>query len=73
MEKTILLNLEIDELKQLISDTVREVLREELDRLNFRDKYPDLLSTKDTAKILGVSLQTLNEWKITTFIDHINH
>lgn len=62
MKETIFINLEIEELKQIISEVMREVVREELDRFDFRDKYPDLLSTKDTAKILGISLQTLNEW-----------
>lgn len=52
----------VSALKEIISNTLRAITREELDRLDFRDKYPDLLTSIETCQILKVSLQTLDTW-----------
>lgn len=58
MEKVIVLSLELNEFKQIITDAVKEVLKEEPSHFNFGDKYPALLTRKEAAKILGVCTVT---------------
>jgi len=49
----------IEELKQVLSDTIRTEIR----KYNFSTPpETELITRKETATILGVSLVTLNEW-----------
>ena len=67
MENLILSPMLIGELKSVISETVFN----EVTKLLSKQPQPEqseLLSRKETAKILGVSLVTLNEWQKTGLI-----
>jgi len=59
MESTILTNVSIQELRDLISETVRK----ELEIFLPIPKHElELLTRKEVAEILSVSLVSLNEW-----------
>jgi len=65
MEAQILLNgISFDELKQSIRSIVQSEVQEAVEILTAEptDKTPKLLTRKQTAIILGVSLVTLHEW-----------
>lgn len=64
MENLILSPISIGELRAVISETVSmEVNR--LFNLNKPTEQAEYITRKETAKILGVSLVTLNEWQKT--------
>ncbi len=64
MENLILSPISIGELRTVISETVSmEVNR--LFNLNKPPEQAEYITRKETAKILGVSLVTLNEWQKT--------
>lgn len=64
MENLILSPISIGELRTVISETVSmEVNR--LFNLNKPTEQAEYITRKETAKILGVSLVTLNEWQKT--------
>jgi len=64
--QTILFSIPENEFKELIRDTVSEVLS------NVPKETPpqptDLKTRKETSEILGISLVTLNEWTKTGII-----
>ena len=58
METTVLQNVSVNELKAIISETVAEQVK----HLNPPTKDPILLTRAEVAKILGITLPTLNDW-----------
>jgi len=66
MQNLIFSQIPIEEFRTLISDTVRA----EMQKNSISDPQPttELLTRLETAKILGVSLPTLNEWTKTGVI-----
>lgn len=64
MNQLILSPITLSDLKTAITDVVRTEIKNEL--LTLSVKQPeDLLTRKETAEILGVSLVTLHEWTIS--------
>jgi len=63
MENIIFTQIPINEFRNVLSETVRV----ELERLNIKGSTPqpdetDYITRQETARILGVSLPTLNDW-----------
>ena len=58
MESTILVNVSVSELTQIIADAVADQVK----HLTPPTKDPELLTRAEVAKILGISLPTLNDW-----------
>jgi excisionase family DNA binding protein len=58
MESLILNNITVTELRNLISEAVAQQVK----HLNPPAKDPELLTRSQVAKILGISLPTLNDW-----------
>jgi len=58
MESTILQNVSFLELKKLISETVQE----QIEHIQQPPPKTELLTRKEAAEILGVSLPTLHYW-----------
>jgi excisionase family DNA binding protein len=64
MKDIILTPISLTDLKTVISEAVRIELKNELQTLS--PKQPEeLLTRKETAEILGISLPTLHEWTIS--------
>jgi excisionase family DNA binding protein len=64
MREIILTPISLTDLKTVISEAVRIELKNELQTLS--PKQPEeLLTRKETAEILGISLPTLHEWTIS--------
>jgi excisionase family DNA binding protein len=64
MKEIILTPISLTDLKTVISEAVRIELKNELQTLS--PKQPEeLLTRKETAEILGISLPTLHEWTIS--------
>jgi len=59
METIQIQNLSVDELKVIITDSFREQLKGLIPKPEPPEKY---LTRKETAKLLQVSLVTLNDW-----------
>jgi excisionase family DNA binding protein len=55
-----------DQLKTVIAETVEDILQRQLKSLPIAETHKeqdcDLLTRKDAAKLLSISLPTLNEW-----------
>ena len=51
-------NLEVNELQTLIEDSVKKVL----DAIQPKEEPTELITRKETASILGITLVTLNSW-----------
>lgn len=64
MENLILSPINIGELKTAISEAVIEEIKGLISSNNNHESN-ELLSSKETAQLLGISLVTLNEWKKT--------
>jgi excisionase family DNA binding protein len=62
MQDFILSPITREELKLDISETIKKELQTILATLHPQKEETELLSRKDAAKVLGVSLPTLNEW-----------
>ena len=62
MEQFILSSLTLDDLKTTISQTVRSELEKQLKPLVGHQESTEFISRKDTAKFLGVSLPTIDQW-----------
>ncbi|TCZ66432.1 helix-turn-helix domain-containing protein [Flaviaesturariibacter aridisoli] len=62
MENIVLTNVPLDKLKQEITEDLINQLRPLLTAITPVPTATDLLSRKEAAKFLGVSLVTLNEW-----------
>ena len=62
MENVILSPISIGELKTVISESVESEFKKQIS-LNKQPEPQELITRKETAKILGVSLVTLNEWQ----------
>ena len=58
MESTILQNVSLDELKELIAEAVKDQVK----HLKPPQKDPELITRAEVARILGISLPTLNDW-----------
>ena len=58
MESTILQNVSVSELRNLISEAVAEKVK----HLSPPQKDPELITRAEVVKILGISLPTLNDW-----------
>jgi len=58
MMDLILLHMNRDELRKLINESVKEIISEHL-----KDKDEKLLSRKEAAGYLKVSMPTLNKWE----------
>lgn len=64
MKDIFLTPISLTDLKTVISEAVRIELKNELQTLS--PKQPEeLLTRKETAEILGISLPTLHEWTIS--------
>ena len=62
MNEIILSSFPLESLKAAISEAVKA----EVEKINFNNKpiqEPEYITRKETAKILGVSLVTLNQWQ----------
>jgi excisionase family DNA binding protein len=59
-QELILTNLSIENLKNLIRDTIREEVKDNSEK--DVEVKPKLLSRNETAEILSISLVTLHEW-----------
>ncbi|MFZ4799471.1 MAG: helix-turn-helix domain-containing protein [Bacteroidia bacterium] len=69
MGNEIILNgISSEELQNSIRTTVREEVERIFLGLNKVEPLPELITRKETAKILGVSLPTLNIWTSTGVI-----
>jgi predicted DNA-binding transcriptional regulator AlpA len=72
MEKKIIFtNLEVEELKALLKESVSETIKEELSTLfaqTGRDNSQELLSRKQVAKMYNVSFVTLRDWEKNNII-----
>lgn len=64
MQDVILSPISLGELRALISETLEVQVNRILEEQT-KTVFPELLTRKETAKILGVSLVTLNEWQKT--------
>ena len=62
MQQLLFTQLHLDELRTVISDVVKTELKNELQGLTPTAQPTDLLTRKETASILGISLPTLHEW-----------
>lgn len=58
METKIYFSISLDEFKKIISDAIKEAG----DKIPLKVPDEELISRKETAKILGVSLPTLWDW-----------
>jgi len=58
MESTILNNLSVSELKNLINESVKKALED----FKPKEHKIEFLTTKEVSKILGVTPVTLNDW-----------
>jgi len=65
MNNVILSPITIEDFKTALSDIVRSELKSELQLLKPSPKPDDLLTRKETASLLGVSLHTLHDWTIS--------
>lgn len=64
MKDIILTPISLSDLKTAISEAIRAEIKNELQTLS--PKQPEeLLTRKETAEILGISLPTLHEWTIS--------
>ena len=64
MTNILLSTIPIEELKTAISEIVKSELREGLQTIVPSAQPTDLLTRKETASILGISLPTLHEWTL---------
>jgi excisionase family DNA binding protein len=64
MEQIILSGLTVEQLGQMIGDKVKEVfdLKEQTKKQSPSPKEAKYITRKETAKLLHISLPTLNEW-----------
>lgn len=67
IDNIILSPISIGELKSVISETVTNEVNRILS-LNNKSDQPEYFTRKETAKLLGVSLVTLNEWQRTGLV-----
>lgn len=58
MESTILQNVSVDELRNLISEAVAEKVK----HLSPPQTEPEFITRAQVVEILGISLPTLNDW-----------
>ena len=58
--QNIIITIPMDEIKDIIVETIRN----EFQRIQSTERKPgiDFITRQETAKLLGVSLNTLNEW-----------
>jgi excisionase family DNA binding protein len=63
LEKFIVTNYDHDDLVSFIKEAFREELKEILKQNEKSDDYDDLLSRKEVAKLLKISLVTVNKYK----------
>ena len=64
MEQIILSGLTLEQLGQMIGDKIKEVfdLKEQTKKQTSSAKEAKYITRKETAKLLHISLPTLNEW-----------
>ena len=65
MTKTILISLEQDELRRIITEAAKTALQEH-NSVRRQDQFPDsnvLLKIHEVAKLLSVSKVTIHDWK----------
>lgn len=55
------LNIQVDELKNIISQTVREEILK-INNPEPKNEQREFLTRNETARILGISLVTLHDW-----------
>jgi excisionase family DNA binding protein len=67
MENLILSPISIGELKSVISETVTNEVNRILS-LNTKPEQPEYFTRQETAKLLGISLVTLNQWQKTGLV-----
>lgn len=71
MNKNFLVALEIDEFRKLVQEIIDEslvkLLPKEKEEVNL-DSITDLIPRLDVAKLFGVSLVTLDKWKMKGLI-----
>lgn len=63
IEKFIVTNYDREDLMSMIKEAFKEELKEILKQQEKPDDYDDLLSRKEVAKLLKVSLVTVNKYK----------
>lgn len=65
MQNSIIIqNVSADELKQLISQTVKEALP----HIEQEEKQPEYITRKEAARVLQISLVTLDKWSELGYI-----
>jgi excisionase family DNA binding protein len=62
MQQLMLLPIPFEEFKSVLSDIVKSELKSEIQSLPSQQQPTDLLTRKETAKLLGISLPTLHNW-----------
>jgi len=58
MESTILTNVSVSELTEIISDAIKS----QLSQIEQPEPEPEFITRKETAELLGISLPTLWTW-----------
>lgn len=66
MEQVVLSPISIGELRAVISETVSSEVKKILSLA--KPETPEYYTRKETAKLLGISLVTLNEWQRTGIV-----
>jgi excisionase family DNA binding protein len=64
MEQIILSGLTVEQLREMIVETFKEMysLKEQIQKVPASMMPPKYITRKDTAKLLHISLPTLNDW-----------
>ena len=68
MQNVIFSQIPIEELTNLISNTIRQELKLIIPESKTTEPEPDFITRQETAKILGISLPTLNNWSKRSII-----
>jgi len=62
MQKTVLISVEINELKSFIKDAVASSMKEEQISLIQSSTDPKLLSREEVMELFGITAPTIREW-----------
>jgi hypothetical protein len=62
MAQDYIVSVPLEDLKQVLSNTVREEIKRYLNNLPETKEEPEYITRKASAQILGVSLPTLAKW-----------
>jgi excisionase family DNA binding protein len=68
MQDLIFSQIPIEQLQTTLSDTIKKEFATYLSNLQIPKQQTEYLTRKEAAKLLGVSLPTLNEWTKTGLV-----